>query len=51
MTVEEGANVLVGANNDKLRVDLENHEFPKETGTPYGDGRASEKIADVLDSI
>lgn len=50
-TVKEGANVLVGADRKKLHDALVNQEFPEKMGTPYGDGHASERIADLLSSL
>ena len=52
-TVELGANVLVGANTEKI-VEEANKKLKLKTevnwrGNPFGDGRASEKIVSILE--
>lgn len=52
-TVKLGANVLVGTNTDKV-VEESNRKLKKKTGVkwrqnPFGNGRASEKIIDILE--
>jgi UDP-GlcNAc3NAcA epimerase len=47
-TVEVGANTLVDADSDRLIAAVQNARMPNARPDLYGDGRASERIADVL---
>ena len=47
-TVEVGANVLVDDDPDAIAAAAANAEMPEERPQLYGDGRAAERIADVL---
>ncbi|ELZ97025.1 UDP-N-acetylglucosamine 2-epimerase [Haloferax mucosum ATCC BAA-1512] len=49
-TVEEGGNVLVGADPEKIRDALASPPISTSDATPYGDGTAGEKIVEVLSS-
>jgi UDP-GlcNAc3NAcA epimerase len=47
-TVEVGANTLVDADPDRMVAAVQEAEMPNPRPDLYGDGRASERIADVL---
>ena len=47
-TVRLGANVLVGDDPDRIAQALENAAIPADRPQLYGDGRAAERIAEVL---
>ncbi|WP_440772190.1 non-hydrolyzing UDP-N-acetylglucosamine 2-epimerase [Natronorubrum sp. DTA28] len=47
-TVDAGWNELVGADADAIREALRGDRTPEETPEPYGDGKASRRIADIL---
>jgi UDP-N-acetylglucosamine 2-epimerase (non-hydrolysing) len=47
-TVEVGANVLVDDDPDAIAEAAANAQMPKRRPELYGDGRAAERIADVL---
>jgi len=50
-TVEAGANVLVDADPDRLAGAVAEARMPAERPQLYGDGRASERIAEVLSML
>jgi UDP-N-acetylglucosamine 2-epimerase len=50
-TVEVGANVLVDDDPDAIAEAAANAQMPEERPQLYGDGRAAERIADVLISL
>jgi UDP-N-acetylglucosamine 2-epimerase (non-hydrolysing) len=47
-TIENGFNVLVGSNEEKINDAIKNFEIKQENKQLYGKGDASKKIADVL---
>ncbi len=47
-TIQDGWNVLAGADCEKIRDAIENFEPSGERGTSYGDGEASRKIVEIL---
>jgi len=47
-TVERGWNILTGANRDRIIKAVTTFNVPSEHPPLYGDGRAAEKILDVL---
>lgn len=48
-TVDHGWNILTGANARKIRTAIDSHsQINKVPASPYGDGRASERICDAL---
>jgi UDP-N-acetylglucosamine 2-epimerase (non-hydrolysing) len=50
-TVEDGWNVLVGTNKEKIINATINFAPSKKQGYPFGDGNASKKIKEILDEI
>lgn len=48
-TVENGWNILVGTNKGKIKEAIKNFSPNLERKSHYGDGRASEKICDLLE--
>lgn len=48
-TVEEGWNVLVGANQNKIVTAIEDFAPKSERSFSYGDGKASEKIVKIME--
>lgn len=47
-TVEEGWNILVGSNSEKIKKSINEFETPKETKKIFGDGNAARKIERLL---
>ncbi len=48
-TIEDGWNVLVGTNSDKIRSAIEDNIIPIIHNEHYGDGKASEKICKIIE--
>ncbi|APX97837.1 non-hydrolyzing UDP-N-acetylglucosamine 2-epimerase [Natronorubrum daqingense] len=48
-TAECGWNELVGTDTDAIRTALTKDEWPETTPNPYGDGNASQQIAEILE--
>jgi len=47
-TVEAGWNVLVGCNSARIVRAVKTVRSPSESAAPYGDGRAAEKIVNLM---
>ena len=50
-TVEDGWNILTGADPEKIEHSLENFKPTGERSSSYGDGKASEKIVSILEEL
>ena len=48
-TVEEGWNILVGANSEKIKKSIKEFEAPNETKNIFGDGNAAREIKKFLE--
>jgi UDP-N-acetylglucosamine 2-epimerase len=50
-TIENGFNVLVGSNEEKIYESIKNFEINQKNKELYGKGDASKKIADILEKL
>ncbi|MCK5038005.1 MAG: UDP-N-acetylglucosamine 2-epimerase (non-hydrolyzing) [Thermoplasmata archaeon] len=49
-TVEDGWNILTGADTEKIKDGIENFDPTGERSSSYGDGKASEKIVKIIEN-